>query len=267
MSGKYDNGEMRIRSADAADLVVWSLPEVSGSHLVALETKKQPEKKQALSVADLPSAGLVLQPEKPKKDVVTVAEAESIREAAYQEGLLQGLVEGRERGYPEGLEKGVAEGREKGCQEALAQGQAETEQIQARLAQMLEALQHPIAEQEQQLEGLLSGLVVKLARAVVDAELKTRPELIQSAIRDALQQLPQGGSALTIEVSPDDHPHIEPIASRLSFPVTVVAEGTISPGSFRLQTSDSLVESDIQQQFEILAEQLFGVLTAQKSEA
>lgn len=266
MSGKQDSGDIRIRSADAASLVTWSLPEVSGSHLVALETKKQPKKKQPLSVNDLPSVGLALQPEKPK-DVVTVAEAESIRAAAHEDGLLQGLVEGREQGYPEGLEKGLVEGREKGYQEALSQGQVEIEQIQANLAQMLTALQQPIAQQEQQLEGVLTGLVLKLASAVVDAELRTRPELIQSAIRDALQQLPQGGSALTIEVSPADHPHIEPIAGRLSFPVTVVAEGSISPGSFRLQTSDSLIESDIQQQFQALAEQLFGALTPQEPEA
>lgn len=266
MSGKQDNGETRIRSSDAAKLVTWSLPEVSGSHLVALETKKQPKKKQPLPVDQIPNVGLALQREKPK-DVVTVAEAESIREAAHQEGLLQGLVEGREQGYPEGLEKGLMEGRDKGFQEALAQGQAEIEQIQANLAQMLDALQQPIAQQEQQLEALLTGLVVKLASAVVDAELATRPELIQTAIGEALQQLPQAGSALTIEVSPADHPHIEPVASRLSFPVTVVAEGSISPGSFRLQTSESLVESDIQQQFQLLAQQLFATLTPPETEA
>ena len=47
MSGKQDSGDIRIRSAEAASLVTWSLPEVSGSHLVALETKKTTQEKAA----------------------------------------------------------------------------------------------------------------------------------------------------------------------------------------------------------------------------
>ncbi|MCO4756752.1 MAG: hypothetical protein KC477_01950 [Oceanospirillaceae bacterium] len=261
------DGDVRIRSTDAVALTPWTLPEVSGDHLVALETKSHPKKKPSLPEADLRDVGLALQREKPPKDIVTVSEAESIREAAHQDGLLQGLVEGREQGYPEGLEKGLVEGKERGYQDALTQGQAEINQAVANLAEMLQALHQPLAQQEQALESLVAGLVVKLSRAVIDVELNTRPEIIQNAIRDALQQLPQGGGALTIEVSPADLPHVEPIAGRLSFPVSVAADGSISPGSFRLHTSDSLIESDIQQQFQMLSEQLFASLTQQNPEA
>lgn len=260
------DGDVMIRSTDAMGLAPWTLPEVSSDHLVALETKSQPQKKSPLPDADLRGVGLALQRERPK-DIVTVSEAESIREAAHREGLLQGLVEGREKGYPEGLEKGLIEGQERGYQDALAQGQAEVEQTVVNLAQMVQAMHQPLAQQEQQLEGLLVGLVQQLSRAVIDLELSTRPEVIQNAIRDALQQLPQGGGELTIEVSPADLPHVEPIAGRLSFPVSVVADGSISPGSFRLQTSDSLIESDIQQQFKLLSEQLFSSLAQQPLEA
>jgi len=256
----HDN-DIRIRSNDAIDLSLWELPEVSGNHVVALETRSKPDDQLSnLAAAELREVGLALQKETPA-DVVTVSEAESIREAAHQEGLLQGLVEGREQGYPEGYEKGLAEGREKGYQEALEQGKAEIDQAVASLGEMLQALHQPFAQQEQQLEQLIQGLVVKLASSVMDAELQTRSDIIQSSIRDALQQFPSGAGQLQLWVSPSDFEHVQPIAERLSFPLVVESDETVSPGSFRLQSSDSLIESDLKSEFDKLAEQLFSSLS------
>lgn len=251
------DADVRIPSSKAAGLSLWELPEVTGEHIVALETKSAPDTPVVpQQTPEMPAVGLALQQSQPD-DVVTVSEAESIRAAAHEEGLLQGLVEGREQGYPEGLEKGLTEGRERGYEEAKAEGQAEIQQATERLGQMLEQLQKPLSDQELMLETQLAGLVVKLASAVLDAELKTRPDLIQGAIRQALQQLPQGGGELELEVSADDLPHIEPIAERLTFPLNVKADAAISPGSFRLQSEDSLIEEDLQAQFASMASALF----------
>lgn len=253
----------RLPAGVKAQAVPWELPEVTGSHIVALERKREPESLTAALVNSKPAeVGLAMRPEVPEADVVTVSEAEEIREAAYQEGLLQGLVEGREKGHPEGLEKGLAEGRERGFQEAREQGQAEIDQAVANLAQMLQALEQPLAQQEAELEGLVSSLVIKLAKAVVDAELKTRPELIQNAVQQAIDQLPQGGGELKLTVSPADQAHLEVLPSHFSKPVSVVADAAVFPGSFQLQSSNSLVVSDVQAQFDDLAKQLFTSLSS-----
>lgn len=255
----HDN-DMRIRSTDAVDLSLWELPEVSSNHVVALETRTKPDNQLSeLPEAELREVGLALQ-KKPQDDVVTVSEAEEIREAAHQEGLLQGLVEGREQGYPEGYEKGLNEGREKGHQEAFDKGKAEIDQAVASLGEMLQALHQPLAQQEQQMEQVVQDLVLKLAASVIDAELNTRADIIQASIRDALQQFPSGAGQLQLWVAPSDFEHVQPIAERLSFPLLVEADEAVSPGSFRLQSSDSLVESDLTAEFDKLAKQLFNSL-------
>lgn len=263
---KSDDTEVtRIPASEHPRVTPWLLPEVTGSHVVALETKR----KKAPDTTPVPgpeNAGLAVQPPKPPPDIVTVSQAEEIREAAYQDGLLQGLVEGREKGHVEGVEKGMAQGREAGHQQALQAGKAETDQMVMNLAKMIQSLEQPVAEQSRQIESLLSDLVLKLARAVVDAELKTRPELLQEALGKALVQLPQGAGDLKILVSPADYAQVESVGNLLSFPVSVIAEGSIVPGSFQIKSSNTLIVSDLESRFEHLAAQLFSSLSSPGSD-
>ncbi|MGB0733201.1 MAG: FliH/SctL family protein, partial [Pontibacterium sp.] len=177
----------RISSQEAPAVSPWSLPKVTGEHVVAIERKKSLEKKSPLAQqSKVPDSALVTPPPPPPESVVSLAEAESIREAAYQEGLLQGLSEGREKGYPEGVELGKEEGKKLGYEEAFKQGQAELEQSMANLALIMQDLQSPIAQQEQAYAESIRSLVIKLSQAVIQAELKAQPDVILAAVNTAL---------------------------------------------------------------------------------
>lgn len=255
----------RIPASALGALASWELPEVSGQHVVALESRKK-SAESALTDRHIREVGIALQRKEAKADVVTVSEAESIREAAYQDGLLQGLVEGRERGHREGFEKGLAEGRTRGHDEALVQGQARIDQTVANLAAMIQTLHTPIQDQDRRLGEVTRLLVEKLARTVIGAELATRPELLGQAISQALGQLPQGG-VLRVSVAPDDVEYVAALDALLPFQVDVVSDAALEPGSFRIKSSDTLVISDIQSHFEQVAAQLFTALTADTGEA
>jgi flagellar assembly protein FliH len=255
--------EGRIPASQAPVSTPWNLPRVTGSHVVALERRKKTGQNTDSQLEPRqPRGGFVTPPPpEPKKDVVTLAEAESIREAAYQEGLLQGLTEGREKGYPEGLEQGRSEGSQQGYDEAFKQGQNEIAQAQLNLANIISELQSPLEGQQADLEALVQALVIKLSKAVIKAELTTQPDVILAAVRTALENIPKSESSLQLKVSPADFPHLEAMLPQLGKPIDLKADGAISPGSFELKSPVTLAVSDLAAEFDDLAEQMFQYLT------
>lgn len=263
---KGDKKEIaRIPASALGDLAAWDLPEVSGEHVVALESRKR-HGGSPLTERHIREVGIALQRKEAESDVVTVSEAEAIREAAYQDGLLQGLVEGRERGHREGMEKGLAEGQKRGYDEALKRGQSEIAQAVANLAAMVAELHEPVAGQDKHLAEIVKVLVEKLARTVVGAELRVRTDLLDEAIAEALTHLPQGDGVVRVTVAAEDAEHVAKLDALLPFQVDVVSDAAMAPGSFRIKSADTLISSDIQSHFEQVSAQLFSSLTADAAE-
>ncbi len=138
----------------------------------------------------------------------TAEEIEAIRAAAYQDGFAQGKSEGLEKGQKEGmalgLEKGHAEGVEKGLAEGLATGEEQINQQIAEWQSLLQQLQNPVVQVQEELQKELVQLSVSLARAVIKAETITNPDIIFQALSEGLKVLPIQESAYQIHLHPQD---------------------------------------------------------------
>ena len=269
-----DKNIKRIPASQVEAALGWSLPDISGEHIVALHRKieelvPQPEPEDTTVVTD-EELDLDLEPER-----LTVADLDQIREDAHQEGLAQGWQEGLAKGHEEGLasghaegtEKGLIEGQQKGYQEGLAQGQQEISQAQA-LLQALAVELEPAAEQVRaQLESLVLDLVLKVSATVLQHEVATRPELIQGTIERALEQLPPPVSRVQIKLNPADISYVEPLQARHNFDIELQAEDSVGRGSCQLSTANTLIESDIQSAFQQVVEQFSEQLEKSSQEA
>lgn len=110
----------------------------------------------------------------------TVRQLEALEEAARAEGLAKGLAEGR------------------------AQAQQE---LQARLAEveaLLDALAQPLHEADAELERQLVDLALAVARQLVRRELRSQPDEVIAAVRQALAVLPAGQRHVRVDLHPDD---------------------------------------------------------------
>jgi flagellar assembly protein FliH len=154
--------------------------------------------------------GWKYEPPEPEVEIVlpTAADIEDIRQAAYQEGLDQGLAEGTEKGHAEGLEQGHTEGLETGHAEGLEQGlAAATQDVQEQLdvwRQLSTQFTDPLARLDDQVEREVVQLAISLARAVVRTEIATNPEVIKSAFRAGLKALPVQEKSYQVYLNPAD---------------------------------------------------------------
>jgi flagellar assembly protein FliH len=138
----------------------------------------------------------------------TAAEIEAIRAAAYEDGLAQGLQEGKEKG----LEQGIAEGHQQGLESGLAQGKEQglamgQDEIQQQITiwqQLLDKLHKPVARVDQELQKELIILAVSLAKAVIRAEVKTNNDVIFQALSEGLKVLPIQEKCYQIHLHPQD---------------------------------------------------------------
>lgn len=110
----------------------------------------------------------------------TAAQLDEIEAAAYQEGL--------QRGHAQGYADGQREAR------------AEAE----RLRELVEHLQRPLAQLNEDVERAVLDTACAIARRLVQDELTQQPELIERIVRSALAALPGYARELRVHLHPDD---------------------------------------------------------------
>lgn len=185
--------------------------------------------------------------EQMREDAVAEGRAEG-----YEQGFQQGLEAGREQGHAEGLEAGKAEGFEHGA----AAGAEFVEQQAQRFAQMNDALHAPMTQVDRDVEQQLVELTTALARAVLKVELKTNPEVILAALKEAAGVLPFNARDVQIQVHPGDLEMIKqyyPAQTIAERGWHLLAEPTLEPGQLRAETEVSGVTIDPWQRIDDLA--------------
>jgi flagellar assembly protein FliH len=139
---------------------------------------------------------------------LTAEDIEAIRKAAFDEGLAMGKEEGFAQGHEQGLESGKQEGLELGKEEGISQGKAQADeeakvQLDA-LKNIVEQLQSPLAELQQELKNELLLLAVSLAKAVLKVELSQSNESLLQAINEGIAVLPMQENAYQLHLHVDD---------------------------------------------------------------
>ncbi len=180
---------------------------------------------------------------------LTADDIEQIRQAAYEDGLVQGQEEGfgqgygegREQGYQDGMQQGLAEGKKQGYSEGETLLQEQVAQLQALVAQ----LQAPLLKVDSEVEQSLLDLAVAMAEAVVQVEVKTNPTAILQTLRQAIDALPHQAKNIRIQLHPADFAivtsHFSPeiIAER---GWQLQQEPVLNQGDCRIDAGDSSVE-------------------------
>lgn len=232
--GKLPN---RIPFEEVGQVTHWMMPPVGGKVVpsVQREAQKKPLPKQPHETVE------TLTPEELPEVQITplkASELQEITEAAARDGFNQG--------YEEGLAKGLASGEQQGFEQGQLNAYTEhshalQQQTQA-LAQLCQALMHPIEQQERQLENLILNLAVELAQHLIKQELHQRPEAIYPIVQAALASLPQGEKALSLFVHPDDLPFIQTQAQAQGKNWHLHADTGLTRGSCRIEKGASTVE-------------------------
>lgn len=195
-------------SEEEMDLVNWNLPDVE-DEIIDNSGKTTAFGKPIDWYYDKRQRELAPD-EEPEEELapLTAEEMEEIRQAAYEEGILQGHNEGFEKGQVEGLEKGFVEGVEKGKAEGfeagLEEGREAIETMAGRWKELVHLLNNPLLEMEIKAEQQLVELAVNLAEAVVGVEVKINREAIFHTLKETVEALPIADTTCEIHLNPED---------------------------------------------------------------
>ncbi|WP_036537227.1 FliH/SctL family protein, partial [Oceanobacter kriegii] len=207
----------------------------------------------------------------------TAEELENIRREAYNEGLEQGLVEGRQNGekagyddgYAKGLETGKQEGEKAGNTIGFNEGKAEAlkatgeqvEQLLDRFKALQQVASQSLIERDQQLPEMLAGLVMMACEQVLRYELADGAKNIHQYVRSALEQLPDGAEQQAkVFVSRDDASFLEGQLAEFGESLDFNIDPNLQAGECKVKTADSQVDYRVYDHLQQLLEQLAPAL-------
>ena len=232
MSNKDETPSDLIRARDVGGFDIWSLPSFD-PHV----PEPEPE-----PVEELPAE----MEEVPLEEVqpLTLEELESIRQEAYNEGLVAG--------EKDGFRSATLKVRQE-AEVALGVKLASLERLMG-------SLFDPIAEQDAQLEKTMVGLVEHIARQVIQRELVLDSSHIESVMREALKLLPLGVGNVRLYINPQDFEQVKALRERHEETWRIVEDAALQPGGCRVETEysriDATVETRISQIMAKLLDQL-----------
>ncbi|WP_290611018.1 flagellar assembly protein FliH [Arsukibacterium sp. UBA3155] len=185
---------------------------------------------------------------------LTADDIEQMRQAAHDEGMLQGKEEGFAKGYSEGREQGQQDGLKQGLAEGKKQGLAdaatEIDTLRAELSVLFDQLQQPLAKIDNRVEQELVQLALAMAKSVINVEVTTNPQVILQALQEAIGALPLQSNAVTIKLNPADVATVKQHYSETEITERgwqLRAEPLLAQGGCLVQSSSSSVDRSIQQ--------------------
>ena len=163
-----------------------------------------------------------------------VAELESIRQQAYDEGY----AEGRDAGYAAGVQ----------------QAHSEAMQINA----LLQNLQVALNQVDEQLAQSLLDLSLEIARKMVGENLQVKPEVILKVVSDAISGLPHFNQNAHLILHSDDAELVrKQMGEQLSHAEWKIFTNTqIKRGGCRVETSQSQVDATLEARWKRIVESI-----------
>ncbi|MCP5418234.1 MAG: flagellar assembly protein FliH [Chromatiaceae bacterium] len=192
--------------------------------------------------------------------VLTADQLEQIQKAAYDEGFEQGRKEGFELGRTDGFEQGKTEGIEYGHKEALNQGRSELQGRVARLDRLMELLDRPLRQMDDQVEHELIEMVISMVRQLVRREVRTDPEQIIGVMREALSILPVSSRGIRVVLHPEDAEVVRKIyeLSERELGWRIIEDPVLARGGCRVVTESSQIDATLESRLATLIAPLLG---------
>jgi len=237
----------RIPAEEIEGLEKWKLPFwTEPKHIVKNEVEEEADD------------DVLVEEEEIEVEPLTAEQLEAIRQEAYNEGLQQGLVEGRQKGEKVGYEEGHSEGFEAGKEEGRKIGYdaghgegakaaeeklgIEKQNIIKRSCQILAEIEAQFSKTQKDFIEHTPLLVQAMAEAVVNAELSNGSEHIRHLVSSACDALPTQTDRVQIRVNPLDLPYIEAAQEQGEFTGAIKGDESISAGGCVVSTDYSAVD-------------------------
>lgn len=193
-------------SENKGDVENWSIPDLSAESAEITEGNTLFGKPATWYNNQEKAAEEVEVEEQPQP--LTLDDIEAIRQSAYEDGFSEGkeagFIKGLEEGKLEGLGTGHAEGLEQGHTEGLLNGAEQIGKEVASWQTLLNRLHNPLEKLDQNAEYQLVRLATALAEQITRSEVKTSPQIILQALKQAVDALPISEQKLTINLHPED---------------------------------------------------------------
>jgi flagellar assembly protein FliH len=177
---------------------------------------------------DLETPAITRRPEPPAPDYAAL-EARA-RQAGYDAGYAEGLAAGRGRG----------------------------EAILGEMSSLWQAMAAPLAQRDETLVRDLAGLVARVARAVVRAELSLNQARLDAVLEEALACMDGAQETLEIRVHPEDAALLRDLLEARSAPVAWRIEEApeLQRGGLQLATPTSFIDASVERELDRVCEQL-----------
>ena len=237
----------RILAEEAEDVKTWILPPVHEGKVLSSAEKEAKDRRAALLKNSKESISTIDVPAPTKKTGMTAEEMQAIFDAAEKDGFAQG--------HKEGYSKGNAEGYEAGRQQGLMEMRAQLVAEQQRFQKLAQALLHPVAEQDDDVEQLLLDVICTLTQSVVQRELLTDSTHILELVRQAVDALPVGSKNIRVSLNPDDLAAVEAYAAEQQLEWKFFGDAGLQPGGCRIDTLESRVDYSVSHRLQTLLEQ------------
>ena len=251
----------RIPAEEVPDPKRWKLPYwTEPQHVIHVDEEEESD-----------DSDVLVEEEEIEVEPLTADQLEAIRQEAYNEGLEQGLIEGRQKGEKQGHDAGHAEGLVAGKEEgkkigydeglakgekaALAEGEDKSAQLTSRIQSNMRHIEKSITEQRASLEKILPELVISLSEAVVSEELSQGSEHIVHLVNQVLDALPTDTQGLTIECNSLDLPFLEAAQENSDFEAKFKTIEGIQPGGCKVKSQFSSIDFTLSERWQSVLNQ------------
>ena len=174
---------------------------------------------------------------------LTVEALEAVQQAAQEEGFKLGYDEGFQQGHEAGLKAGETD--------ILQQAQ----QWKA----LIDSLNNPLKSVDSIVEQDLLSMISLLVRQMVYHELEQKPEMVLTAVREALAVLPVNDRQLKVYLNPED---MELVKNGLKLDEDTgwqwYEDPVVSRGGAKLVTADTTIDATVETRLNNLISRLLS---------
>jgi flagellar assembly protein FliH len=147
--------------------------------------------------------------------------------------------------------EGYTEGHRAGLEAARREVLAEMAPRIARMDELLAALTTDLARVDREVAKDVVQLALAVARNLVGASLKVRPELVQNCVEEALRHVAHGSGAVFLTVHPEDAALVKSFleASSRSASWSIREDETVARGGCRVETAGGEIDATLEQRW------------------
>jgi|TARA_B110000967_G_scaffold202583_1_gene241691 flagellar assembly protein FliH len=160
------------------------------------------------------------------------------------------------------IEQWRKDAQDEGYQEGLKIASTKSIEIQNRLLQLINFLEHPIKSLNKEVEQQLSQVAVSLAQQLVKRELKIEPGEIIGLIRDLVELLPGNARAIRIFLHPEDAVLVREAllieADNEEQSWKLIEDAMITPGGCKIKSESSNINATLENRLAALASLVLG---------